>query len=90
MKLFYLPAIILLAVSCTNEIAENTDTGENILRIGEIDTRSGETNEWVWKEGDKLTVEANISDRRLYTYRRREMDLRKCIFHQRKTWNGGG
>ncbi|WP_455641455.1 hypothetical protein [Parabacteroides sp.] len=59
MKLFYLPAIILLAVSCSNEIAENTDREENILRIGEIDTRSGETSEWVWKTGDKLTVTAN-------------------------------
>lgn len=67
MKLFYLPAIILLAVSCTNEIAENTDTGENILRIGEIDTRSGETSEWVWKTGDKLTVEVNGSTAE-YTY----------------------
>ena len=59
MKRFYLPAIILLAVSCSNEIAENTDREENILRIGEIDTRSGETSEWVWKTGDKLTVTAN-------------------------------
>lgn len=59
MKLFYLSAIILLAVSCSNEIAENTDRGENILRIGEIDTRSGETSEWVWKTGDELTVTAN-------------------------------
>ena len=59
MKRFYLPAIILLAVSCSNEIAENTDRGENILRIGEIDTRSGETSEWVWKTGDELTVTAN-------------------------------
>ncbi|WP_293713749.1 hypothetical protein [uncultured Parabacteroides sp.] len=59
MKRFYLPAIILLAVSCSNEIAENTDRGENILRIGEIDTRSGETSEWEWKTGDELTVTAN-------------------------------
>ena len=66
MKLFYLPAIILLAVSCTNEIAENTDTGENILRIGEIDTRSGETSEWVWKTGDELTVTVN-SQTAVYT-----------------------
>lgn len=32
----------------------------------EIDTRSGETSEWVWKEGDKLTVEAN-SQTAVYT-----------------------
>lgn len=67
MKHFYLLIIILISASCSNEIAEEADFGESIIRIGKISMPIGETNEWGWKENDRLTVNAN-SQTATYTY----------------------
>ena len=59
MKYPLLFLITLLVISCSNETADNPDTGGSPLVIGEISTRSGGTAEWVWQENDRLTVAAN-------------------------------
>lgn len=60
MKLYYLSIIILLTVSCSNELAEKSYTGEAPIGIGKISTYSGGgTSEWAWLQNDRLTAVAN-------------------------------
>lgn len=67
MKHLYLLIISLISASCTNEIAEKTDFGESIVRIGEISMPISGTDEWEWKQSDQLSVNAN-GQTATYTY----------------------
>lgn len=67
MKSLYLLTIILLSASCSNEIAEKIDTGDDTIRIGEIGTFANGAGEWRWETGDKLSVKVNGSTAE-YTY----------------------
>lgn len=59
MKFYYLSIIILLTVSCSNELAEKPHAGGTPIGIGEISTRSDGTPTWVWAA--KRSVDRNRS-----------------------------
>lgn len=48
MKFYYLSIIILLTVSCSNELAEKPHAGGTPIGIGEISTRADGTPTWVY------------------------------------------
>ena len=59
MKFYYLSIIILLTVSCSNELAEKPHAGGTPIGIGEISTRADGTPTWVWLQNDQLTATVN-------------------------------